>query len=359
MENPYNSLEPRAFWSPAVAKRHMLDIAELWRPKFEIEPRSRVATYGSCFAQHFGRALAARGYSWQQTESAPEGMSAADATAYNYGIFTSRTANIYTVTLLAQWVSWALGESVPPDEVWEKDGRFYDPFRPTIEPNGFASPEEVRRSRELTIEAFRSSFTQRRAVFVFTLGLTESWFNVEGYEYPMCPGTLAGDFSPDLHKFRNQGSSEVSRTLRSTLLKMKAANPRLRVLLTVSPVPLTATASGNHVLVATTYSKSVLRAAAGEVAGKLNFVDYFPSYEIISSPPFRGTFFEPNLRSVNSNGVAHVMQSFFACMNAAYPREETRTGASGRSRPGADRAAHAEDLVCEEELLSAFAGAAE
>ena len=39
--------------------------------------------------------------------------------------------------------------------------------------------------------------------------------------------------------------------------------PKLRILLTVSPVPLTATAGDDHVLLATTYSKSVLRAGRG------------------------------------------------------------------------------------------------
>ena len=41
-------------------------------------------------------------------------------------------------------------------------------------------------------------------------------------------------------------------------------NPKARLVLTVSPVPLAATASGSHVLPATIYSKSVLRAAAQE-----------------------------------------------------------------------------------------------
>ena len=56
---------------------------------------------------------------------------------------------------------------------------------------------------------------------------------------------------------------EVVRDITTSFDALRVINPDLRFLLTVSPVPLTATASGQHVLTATTYSKSVLRSAAG------------------------------------------------------------------------------------------------
>ena len=89
-------------------------------------------------------------------------------------------------------------------------------------------------------------------------------------------------------------------------------NPELHILLTVSPVPLVATASGDHVLVATQYSKSVLRAVAGDMARSHAQVDYFPSYEIIAAPPSRATFFEPNMRAIAGDGADLVMRHFFA-----------------------------------------------
>ena len=56
-------------------------------------------------------------------------------------------------------------------------------------------------------------------------------------------------------------------------------------------------------LVATTQSKSVLRAVAGSLQDQFRFVDYFPSYEIITAPPFQGKFYEKNQRSVTPEGV--------------------------------------------------------
>jgi len=43
-----------------------------------------------------------------------------------------------------------------------------------------------------------------------------------------------------------------------------------------------------------------------------DFVDYFPSYEIIMSHPFRGMFFQNNLRTIHEQGVDFVMSHFFA-----------------------------------------------
>ena len=72
----------------------------------------------------------------------------------------------------------------------------------------------------------------------------------------------------------------------------------MKFIVTVSPVPLTATASGQHVEVATAGSKAILRAACGRLIEKFRDVDYVPSYEIITSQTARGAFYAPNLRSV-------------------------------------------------------------
>ncbi|MCF3974711.1 GSCFA domain-containing protein [Paracoccus salsus] len=356
--NPYTDLPQDAFWSPAVAQKHMLDISGLWKAPFPISTKTRIATYGSCFAQHFSRALVARGYSWLNAEPAPRGIPEAEARRFSYGVFSSRTGNIYTTSLLLQWVEWALEKRVPPAIHWEKDGRIHDPFRPTVEPDGFGSVEEMLASRRSCIAAFRKSILESN-LFVFTLGLTESWWDTEGgFEYPMCPGTHAGTFDPARHMFRNQDYSFVRANLvKAITLVREHRDKGPRILLTVSPVPLTATNSGNHVLVATMESKSILRAVAGNVAASLKGVGYFPSYEIINSPVFRGTFFEPNLRGVNGHGVAHVMNCFFAGLGADERVELTKSASPRRMfRRNQPRSPSTDDLKCDEEILDAFGG---
>ncbi len=353
--NPYSNLPESAFWKTAVASKNRFEISGLWDPKFQILPRQKVATFGSCFAQHIGRALRARGFHWFISEKAPPKLSPKSMAAFNYDLFSCRTGNIYTTSLLNQWVQWALGEKAVPDEYWEANGRYFDPFRPVVEPDGFESLDEMRASRDHTIASFRTAITEAK-VFVFTLGLTESWFNKSrGYEYPMCPGTAAGTFEPTEHVFKNQDFPFIRANLAAAFARIRSVNRGVRFIVTVSPVPLTATYSNRHVLTATMESKSILRAVAAQVSNGRPATDYFPSYEIISSPVFGGQFFEPNMRSVSSFGVNFVMDSFFAAQTAKFggppPQPGARNGAR-KSRP-AGKQAH-DDVVCEELLLEAF-----
>ena len=120
------------------------------------------------------------------------------------------------------------------------------------------------------------------------------------------------------------------------------------MLVTVSPVPLTATASGQHVLTATSGSKATLRAAAGEFVADTPGTDYFPSYELVTNPAAGGPWFAPNLRSVTDEGVARVMQVFLSSHGLAPVAAVPAPAAPDEDDDDAD------DLVCDELLLDAF-----
>ncbi len=342
-DHPYKSLESRAFWKAAVAEKSPFDLSGLYRKKFGISPRDKISTAGSCFAQHIGRRLKASGFRYVDLEPGPSLLPRSKRSDFGYGVFSARYGNIYTTRQLLQLFLRAFGEFKPRDDVWMRDGRYYDAFRPTIEKGGFASEEELLLAREHTFSMVKRIFSNSH-VFVFTLGLTEAWVSREdGSVYPVCPGVEAGTFDPDHHEFRNFTFGEISSDLQDLMDRVKAINPELRFLLTVSPVPLTATASGQHVLVATTHSKSVLRSVAGEIAGRNDFVDYFPSYEIITAAPMRSMFFDPNLRSVNPAGVDLVMRHFF--------EQHPPSGSTKPVRPAVARRPTDEDVVCDEERL--------
>ncbi|MFE9449971.1 GSCFA domain-containing protein [Streptomyces sp. NPDC006739] len=346
MQHPYTRLPARSFWRTAVAEPDALDIADLWTPKFAIGPDDPVITAGSCFARHIGRALLEEGMHWYDAEPAPPGLSPAERSARGYGRFSFRTGNVYTAAALRQWVAWALGEEKPPEEIWQQDGRCHDPYRPTVEPNGFGSPDALAQARETTLAAIRTALA-KADVLVFTLGLTEAWHDIRyGTVLPMCPGTVRGTYDPDRHVLHNHTVAQVRRDLAAVLDMARGVNSRLRTVLTVSPVPLTATATARHALVATTHSKSVLRAAAGQLADECEQVDYFPSYEIVTGFPYRAAFYEPNLRTVSPDGVAFVMRHFFDALH-------------GRSAPVAPAAhptlvAGGEDHWCDDAVLDYY-----
>lgn len=320
-------------------------------PPLRLSRAERIGTAGSCFAQHISRELRGNGFNFVDVEPAPPLLPAELHQRFGYGMFSARYGNVYTSGQLWQLIRRAFARFSPVEEPWQHEGRWFDPFRPSIEPEGFASREELEASRASHLRQVRTLF-QSIDVFVFTLGLTESWQSVaDGAVFPMCPGTVAGTFDPARYVFANAGYPEVLDAMSRVINFLRRINPSLRFILTVSPVPLTATASGHHVLVATAQSKAVLRAVAGELARRHEFVDYFPSYEIVTSPANQGRFFEENLRSVRPEGVKTVMSTFFAtlCRPASDDVAPVQDDASAEFDP------MDEDVLCDEARLDARA----
>lgn len=161
--NPYQSLPSRSFWRTAVAEPEMRDIGEVWTPKFGLDPDDPVLTAGSCFARHLGPALRDEGMNWREVELPPPGLTEAERRARHYGAFSFRTGTIYTAATLRQWLTWALTDDPGPDEVWCEGDRFFDPYRPSVEPDGYDSAEATLAARRSTLAAMRGR-SPRRAV---------------------------------------------------------------------------------------------------------------------------------------------------------------------------------------------------
>ncbi len=363
--SPYQGLDDRAFWRAGVAEAGSYPPPDIYRPKFDITKDMPIFTAGSCFAQHVGRTLAQAGYNVIDTEPLPASVPADLANAHGYGLYSARYGNIYTMRQFRQLLQEAFGKFKPADPVWTRDGMFYDAMRPGVTPGGLESAEHVIEARAYHLRAVQEAVANAGMV-VFTLGLTETWAHApSGTIYPTAPGTIAGQIDPNVHQFVNFRAEEIKKDFMSVRKIFQAANPDVKFLLTVSPVPLTATASGDHVLPATIYSKSVLRTVAGELSEDLDDVDYFPSFEIVSSHPSAGQFFEANLRTVKPKGVRKVMRAFLVAHGDApepgAPEAQKTEKELRRERRAARLARLAEkenagkdDVVCEEELLEAF-----
>ena len=309
-KHPYVELPAQQSWRRSVAgvDRHAFD--PVVSPRFRIDAQAAVATAGSCFAQHISRKLQSLGFNFLQREGG-EGLDAAARSAGQYGLFSARYGNLYTARQLLQLFERAYGRFDPVEPAWQRpDGRWADPFRPSIEAQGFESPEAMLADRRAHLAAVREVF-EGADLFVFTLGLTEGWRSrADGAMFPLAPGVIAGEYDPAVHEFVNFGVHECEQDLAAFLVLLKSVNAKVKVLLTVSPVPLAATYEPRHVLVATTYSKSVLRVVAENAWRRFAWVDYFPSYEIITGSFNEGAYYEADHREVNAIGVAHAMRCF-------------------------------------------------
>jgi hypothetical protein len=325
-------------------------------PRFKLSLSHKIATAGSCFAQHISRRISELGFNYFVTERGDH-LSAEDRVRLNYGVFSARFGNIYTARQLLQLFEEALGNGPPRSEAWlRSDGRYVDAFRPAICPEGYSSPEEVANERSEHLQHVRQLF-QECEILIFTLGLTEGWTNVaSGDVYPLPPGVAGGEFKESEHGFVNFTISDVVSDLSFFLAKLKIANPSVQVLLTVSPVPLIATYENRHVLVSTTYSKSVLRVAAEEMVRQFEWVDYFPSYELITGNFNLGRYYEDDLRQVNRMGISHAMRCFVGnYLDGGDLKTAVATDIDSDSDSPAAPQFGVRSVVCDEDLIERVA----
>lgn len=347
VSSPYTDLPSSAFWRSAVAGRAPLDPGAPYTPRFAIDRKTRIVTAGSCFAQHVGAALKSADFRVLDAEPGPIDLPDTVMSRFGYGLYSARYGNIYSARHLWQLWQEADGSLTPADPVWERDGRFFDTQRPGVEPDGLPSPNSVALHRQRHLARVRHIFSCAD-LFVFTFGLTEAWANREdGSLYATAPGTIAGEYDPARHVFRNFEYPEVLKDFCAFRRAMTKLNPAMKFLVTVSPVPLTATASGHHVEVATAYSKAVLRAVCGALCARFDNVDYFPSYEIMTAQHARGAYYEANMRTVARQGVATAMRCFFDAHGVTPPATQSPVPTSPPRT--------AEDVQCDDALLEAFA----
>ncbi|WP_417460638.1 GSCFA domain-containing protein [Kordiimonas sp.] len=308
--NPYGDLDDNHFWNRQVGGKQPEAIEYDPAPKFRFDIEKDIfATAGSCFAQHFARELVRRGGQYLVAERAHPLVARFD---HGYGVFSARYGNIYTTRQLYDLLSQATEQRETIYDIGRrKDGKFVDLLRPGAVPRGFCSVVEAKADRIYHLSKVISAI-QAASVFVFTLGLTEVWENtVRDYVYPLCPGTLAGNFDSQKHQFANHSFQQVETYLQKSLEILWSINPRLKVLLTVSPVMLVATYEARGAVQSSIASKSILRAVADASVRANQSVDYFPSYEIIVGSQASGKFFRDGARDVADAGVNCVMDYFF------------------------------------------------
>lgn len=324
--NPYKSLDQSKFWKTAVADMPAARIHPRSAKRFSMEKTDAVVTAGSCFAQNVAKYLRdAKSVKFIESEL----LQADDP------VFSGRYGNIYTARQMVQLFDEVQSGSPDADcaVLRSADNRYVDINRPFIEKAGYESPEAVINARADHISAIKPIF-QDSDVFVFTLGLTEGWKNpATGKVYPVCPGVYS-DLPETDYVFHNFTYEEIVKDMEDFIAKLTAINPAIKILLTVSPVPLTATYTKDDVVTATMHSKAILRTVCGSLESRIANVFYFPSYEMIANPFTAGSAYASNLRSVQPEPIEAVMRYF----------EEDYIV----SDSGVDYSASDDDIVCDD-----------
>lgn len=302
MKNPYANRPDYTIWSRAAAHKSRFEMDFCQTPRFKISANDLIATAGSCFAQHLSLALPKLGLQFLDIEG--------EKRSSKEPIFSARYGNIYTARQLLQLFQRSYGLRADED-VWVTGSHaLLDPQRPTIHGEGFSTKEELLEDRENHYAAVRRVFDECK-VFIFTLGLTEAWIGAtSGAVIPIHPGVVRAQEVAENYNFHNFTLDEICADLTTFIVALLNVNPDVKILLTVSPVPLAATYLDRHVVASSTYSKSVLRVAAEYMLQQYPCVDYFPSYEMVLSPSVDGISFAEDLRSVRPDVVENIMGVF-------------------------------------------------
>ena len=346
--NPYVGLPHRARGSRGVARRYdPSDVVTSSGPL--LRTGDRVASMGSCFASNIVPHIEAAGITYLRMEEPPPQVAMLPENL-GYRNFSAAYGNVYTARQMRQLIERCTGTFRPQEDRWHEDGKVIDPFRPGL---AYPAANDIEFDVITTahLAATREAFATADVV-VLTLGLTEGWEStLDGAVFPTCPGTVAGTFDPVRHRFHNFTAAEVVDDLCATVDGVTAINPHARFIVTVSPVPLVATASGRHVLEATIYSKSVLRVAADGVEQAREAVTYFPAYEIVTGPQAPESFFEADRRSVSDEAIHSVMGALLATSDVSLPVTPVAVETDGVAPTVADISRRIAEAECDEALL--------
>ncbi|WP_443645542.1 GSCFA domain-containing protein [Candidatus Ponderosibacter sp. Uisw_141_02] len=314
--HPYSFYPPENFWKTGVAELDWEELCLKSKSKFKLATSDKISTAGSCFAQHIASHLNAVGLNHYIEEKAPYFMTKQRLEELNYNVFSARYGNIYTVKQFRQLIEFAFNVRRRSTVFAKTDLGYFDLLRPLIQPQGFGTLHDLECDREYHLNCVRKVF-EGASCFIFTLGLIEYWSDQNhDVAFPICPGTKIGVFDPSKHALNISSYTETVHDLYWCIDFCREVNPKMNWIFTVSPVALAATAQDQHVLLATSAAKSLLRAALEEVCGQNINCEYFPSFEITSHIASKGAYLSPDKRNIAMSGVAHAMKEFKATFMA-------------------------------------------
>ncbi len=246
------------------------------KPRFKIRKGATVYTIGSCFARNVERSLKRQGFHVPTVEVE------IDKDIYTGNTpFHNTVLNKYNAHSMAEEILRGLDDEPDPQLIEVEDGQWYDPQACFTK---FMPYEEALALRRRLDELARHVATAD--VVVMTLGLVETWFDTE--TNVVFNGLNAGSMKHSARRttgFFIATVDQVVEVLSGALEKLVRRNPQVKVVVTVSPVPLNQTFTDSDVIMANTYSKAVLRVAAQMLKARFPWVDYFPSYEMVMHSP--------------------------------------------------------------------------
>ncbi|MEZ5541728.1 MAG: GSCFA domain-containing protein [Pseudomonadota bacterium] len=231
-------------------------------PRFRLPRDSRVFTVGSCFARNVERALMSAGI---EVVNSPQRINVEPSHLNKYNAFA-----------IWQELAMAIDDSYDESLCLEvKPEKWID-----YTGNGFYKTRDALLEARNKILA-ANLLIREAGFFILTLGLTEAWYDKETGKYLNITPLDAARATPDRYECHVLDYNDNLDFSRRLIELVRRENDHVRIVITVSPVPLVATFTGHDIALRNMVSKSTLRAVADSLINEYEFCDYFPSYEMV------------------------------------------------------------------------------
>ncbi|SIQ99121.1 GSCFA family protein [Rhizobium sp. RU35A] len=269
-------------------------------PKFRLGQDERVFCIGSCFARSIEEHLIYQNISvlsrkiicpQEEWSSRPTGI-----------------VNKFTTQSMRNEVEWVLEQPQITPALFEERADGWRDLQ--LCPGTRPVPLERAMERRAYIISDYFARLQQATTVIITLGLNEVWYDTESRRYMnAAPGFHSTRTAPERYELRIMDVATTLEDLDRIRTLLMQLNPDMRIIVTVSPVPLHETFSGRDVMTANMLSKSTLRVAADLFAQDHDNVDYFPVYDMVAMSP-RSSVFSSDHLHVAHEAVERIMAIF-------------------------------------------------
>lgn len=294
--------EKERSWANDVERFAEAPLSITHEPKFTIDPNANFFCIGSCFARNVEEYLIYNGV--KVSSRRLRAVKEESPTRCPNGL-----VNKFTTASMLNELRWAAN---PPKDLDILFTRASETTVDDLQLHPGIKSVPLERARERRRDLIENYFQQafHADVVVLTLGLDEAWFDAEsGIHLNATPSMWACRRSPSRYFLDVLDSNENLSALHEIRSILKTKNSNVKIIVTVSPVPLGHSSSVRDVAVASSRSKAALRSAAQSFADAYDDVDYFPSYEMVMFAP-RSLAFDPDCLHVSDLTVGSVIRNF-------------------------------------------------
>lgn len=274
-------------------------------PKFHFSKnaKTKIFTIGSCFAREIEKSLCEFTNIYMPTLKfvAPQNEFDSDAES-------NHLLNEYTPGTMSQRIIYTCKNKDFGHIGIFKLGKatYYDALLAPFNIHFPVSLERVLQRRKDINELYKDMLDSD--LLIVTLGYVESWIYNDNIFLNAIHPKLLKDTTLNLNFVRLDVNSSFN-LLKKAFEMLFKHNKNIKIIITLSPVPIQSTFTSHDCVIANSYSKSVLRIVAELLVDEFDNIDYFPSYEIITSMGL-AAYIEDNVH-VKEEVVSNMCEYFY------------------------------------------------